>query len=239
MKCQIMRKSIWQGGASGLDKQEIERILQKSILPLENMPDYMEIVPVRCRVGQIISDCPWGIPSVGVIASGRVDVYSVAIDGRDVQLNSLEAGECFGICNLMVPNELETVLRCAQDGEILYIAKNAILKAMEENPSVLRQYMTLYNKKIQFLLGRIELLTMQSCRGKLLAFLLAQQDNGGCVRMNGSREDLACMLGISRAALFRELAMLQTQGLIQAKGTMLKLLDVPRLEAILYQPVGN
>ena len=36
-------------------------------------------------------------------------------------------------------------------------------------------YAALCNAKIQFLLSRIEMLTMQSCRGKVLAFLLAEK----------------------------------------------------------------
>ena len=62
------------------------------------------------------------------------------------------------------------------------------------------RYAALCNRKLQFLLRRIELLTMQSCRGRLIAHLLEQQDEKGVVRLAGSREDLARRLGVSRAA---------------------------------------
>ena len=70
------------------------------------------------RAGQIISDRLGGIPAVGMILSGRVDAYSVALDGKDVLLNSLTSGECFGVCNLLAKAELKTVLRCAEDTTI-------------------------------------------------------------------------------------------------------------------------
>lgn len=46
-----------------------------------------------------------------------------------------------------------------------------------------------YNKKIPSLLCRIGLLSVQSGCGKVLAFLLAQQDNKDCVKINGSKEE--------------------------------------------------
>ena len=82
------------------------------------------------RCGQIVSDTPRGIPSIGLITRGRIEVYSVALDGKDILLNELSAGECFGICNLLAQSELETVLRCSVETEILYIPKAVLLESM-------------------------------------------------------------------------------------------------------------
>ena len=98
------------------------------------------------------------------------------------------------------------------------------------------RYAELCNQKLQFLLRRIELLTMQSCRGRVIAHLLAGQDRNGCVKPTGSREDLARQLGVSRAALFRELAALQSMGVLRSEGNLLTVLDTPALEKLLYHP---
>lgn len=71
----------------------------------------------------------------------------------------------------------------------------------------------LCNAKIQFLLSRIEMLTMQSCRGKVLAFLLAEKREDGVILLRGTRDELASRLSVSRAALYRELSALQRRGL--------------------------
>ena len=92
------------------------------------------------------------------------------------------------------------------------------------------------SEKIQFLLKRIELLTMQSCRGRVIAFLLAHGKEGGEVIFRGSREDLARHLGVSRAALFRELAALQTMGAIESHGNLFHVMDPGQLEDLLYHP---
>lgn len=186
------------------------------------------------RAGQIISDRPGGIPAVGMIISGRVDVYSVALDGKDVLLNSLATGECFGVCNLLAKAELETVLRCAEDSTILYITKPVLLALMKQDVGFAMRYAEMCNQKIQFLIRRIELLTMQSCRGRVIAYLLEKQDSSNTVHLTGSREDLARQLGVSRAALFRELSTLQGRNAISADGNTIHLSDVTLLEDMLY-----
>lgn len=88
---------------------------------LSGLPKHVPQREDKFRAGQIISDSMHGLSGVGVVENGRVDIYAVALDGRDVQLNSISAGECFGICNLLVAEPLQTVLRCAggDDGALL------------------------------------------------------------------------------------------------------------------------
>ena len=186
--------------------------------------------------GQMLGDRPHGVASVGLVVSGAVDVYSVALDGKDVQLNTLPPGECFGVSNLLTPEELETVLRCAVDTVVLYVPKAVLLERMERDAALTLRFAALCDRKLQFLLRRIELLTMQSCRGKLIAWLLSQKDERGRVTVHGSREDLARQLGASRAALFRELSALQALGALAVEGNTLTVLDQGLLEKRLYQP---
>lgn len=218
---------------------ELTRYLSLSPF-LRGCPLTPEVVRLRdFRTGQIVSDQPEGISCVGLILSGRVEVYSVALDGRDIQLNDLKKGECFGICNLMADAELDTVLRCATDTRVLYIPKTALLGCLEHNTELALCYAALCNEKLQFLIQRIELLTMQSCRGKIIAYLLAHQDTSGAVTNTGSREELARHLGMSRAALFRELAALQNLGALWTEGSTITVRDASLLEHLLYHPSGT
>ena len=101
----------------------------------------------------------------------------------------MSVGECFGICNLLARFELETVLRCAIETEVLYIPKSVLQEVMSCNGAFALRFAAVCSEKIQFLLKRIELLTMQSCRGRVIAFLLAGQNENREVIFRGSRED--------------------------------------------------
>lgn len=201
---------------------------------LSRLPADVPRRTAKFHAGQIISDRMRGISGVGVVESGRVDIYAVALDGRDVQLNSIGAGECFGICNLLVAEPLQTVLRCAEETAVCFWEKEALIDAMRGDAALAMTYAALCNAKIQFLLSRIEMLTMQSCRGKVLAFLLTEKGEDGVVALHGTRDELASRLSVSRAALYRELSALQSGGYLEAGESSLRILDAPALEKLLY-----
>lgn len=188
------------------------------------------------RTGQIINDCINGIPSVGFVQTGRVDAYTVALDGRDIHLSSLSVGQCFGISNLLSGQDLDTVLRCGEVTTVAYLQKSKFIQQMEANPNLALQYATLCNEKLQFLIGRIELLTMQTSRGKVIAYLLSRQTDSHTVILQGSKDNWASSLGISRATLFRELTALHKKNLISTKGATITVLDQDGLENLLYHP---
>ena len=156
-------------------------------LPLE------QVTSKRFRAGQIISDKPSGVSSVGMIVSGRVEVYSVALDGKDVQLNALTAGECFGVCNLLADTELETVLRCGEETEVLYIPKAVLLACMERDAGLAMPTRPCATGSSNSCSGASSCLRCSPAAGRLIAHLLERQDEKGVVRLAGSREDLAAV----------------------------------------------
>lgn len=190
---------------------EIEAALERSYLFKGVSLDKSRLSIKRLRKGQMAIDSRGDVPCVCMVLQGIIDVYSVALDGREVKLSALAAGETFGICNLFVQNEMTTVLRSGGRSAILLIPKDYLLVLMKEDFDLACRYAMLLNEKIQFLLHRIEELTMQTSRGKLLDYLRSRADEQGKVAMGLSREELARYLGISRAALFREIARLKEQ----------------------------
>lgn len=187
-----------------------------------------------CHKGQIVSDRQKNEEILGLIMDGSMDVYSIALDGREILLSRLEKGDCFGVINLLTKTELPTVLRCRTDTTLVIIPKCQLLSAMEKNSELALRYAGFCNKKMQFLIRRIEFLTMQSGKKKLVQYLLEVPGKGGRFGKNVSRDELASILGISRASLFRELAGLTKQGLIALRDGEIYLLKPDELEEILY-----
>ncbi len=163
-----------------------------------------------------------GVECIGIIAHGRVQVQAISLDGKTIHLNTLEEGDCFGISNLLTMSVLQTNLCSVGQTTILYIPKENLLAAMEEDAHLAIRYAKYCNERIQFLLQRIEFLTVQTAKSKLILYLLAQSDDQGVIVLDGKREELANRFGISRAALFRELSYLQKEGIIQStKGNLI------------------
>lgn len=190
-------------------------------IPLDPTRIYLQ----RATRGEALEDRVASVPCAVAVARGTVDVLSVAVDGREVRLSSLTVGEAFGVCNLFAAHDLPTLLRSRDDTLLVRIPKEFLTTAIADDPAVNRRYLELCNEKIQFLIGRIEELTMQTTRSKLLDYLVLHADAQGVVHLPESREELAAYLGVSRAALFREIAALKREGAIDATGHDLRVLS--------------
>ena len=148
--------------------------------------DSSSVIRKTYNAGAYLSDNNNGKGFIGLIASGILDIYSVALDGRDTMLNSLHKGNCFGICNLFDCTQMETVIRSRTNAVVYFIPKNIIVTAMEQDASLAMKYALVCNKKIQFLIKRIELISTQSCRSKLAEYLISNQDAENCIIPNCS-----------------------------------------------------
>ena len=89
--------------------------------------------------------------------------------------------------------------------------------------------MRLLNNKITFLTTRVAILTAQSSRAKLAHYLISRCDSQNSVLLSCSKVQLAKSLDMSRAALFREFALLTKEGVISAEKDNVKILDAEKL----------
>lgn len=162
------------------------------------------------RKGQIVSERQTGQEILGLIVTGNVEVYSIAMDGREIILSQLKRGDSFGLINLFTDTELPTVLKCRNDTTILTIPKRKVLEIMKSDEELAFRYACICNQKMQFLISRIEFLTMQSGRNKLTNSVFAHEygtgrgDFSGVFKGNsglntGNQQGLS-VSGVSRAS---------------------------------------
>ncbi len=187
----------------------------------------------KIKKNHIANEVFSGREYVGIIASGIIDVYAVLADATEVRMSKLTKGDIYGICNLFYDYKRETVLKCKCDCDIIFIAKEDFKRLLLTNEELMSRYLSLCNEKIAFLLHRTEILAMQSCKTKVVIFLLANEYQGK-VRLEDTKETLAKSLGMSRAALFRELSDLKKKELISVKGSLISISDLEALENSIY-----
>lgn len=172
---------------------------------------------------------------IGVIAAGCLDIYSIACDGSEININIIGPGEVFGVCSIFLQNQIEALLKCSKAATVIYVPRDVFLKMMHRSPELLERYGILCSTKIQTLMKRIEILSIQSCRRKFVEYLFTCDMRDGVIRLPCSKEQFSKMMGISRAALFREFAYFQSQGLIAVEGSNIKIKDKTGLAQALYQ----
>ena len=143
--------------------------------------DSSSVIRKAYSAGAYLSDNNNGKGFIGLIASGILDIYSVALDGRDTMLNSLHKGNCFGICNLFDCTQMETVIRSRTECCCILHTQKYHCNRYGTECFPGNEICFGCNKKIQFLIKRIGLISTQSCRSKLAEYLISNQNAANCI----------------------------------------------------------
>lgn len=215
-------------------------LMKQTLLQTDLFQDISNIEPSclfsrRYQKGQQVARYVNQQQCIGVLASGAVDIYSIACDGSEINFNTIKRGEVFGVCSIFLEDQIEAFLKCRQNTTVVYLPKPAFLNMLHQSPVLLERYGILCSKKIQFMVKRIEFLSIQSCRMKLVQYLFSNQKPQGTVTLPCTKEQLAKRLGVSRSALFREIAYFQKKELITVKGSCIEMKDKEGLTQALYQ----
>ena len=218
-----------------MEKLEIINLLVNSKFFSEEYIEKEKIKIKAYKKGQFISDFFDNEYYVGIIKTGQVVVYSVASDGTEINMSNLKEGDIFGISNLFEESALDTILKCNKNTEVVFYPKKYFVKMIEGDVNLAIEYSKYCNRKLQFLLKKIEILNVQSSKKKVIEYLIEKKDNENNVFINCSKEDLGKILGISRASLYRELQSLQNKKCIEVNKKNIKILDEEKITNILYE----
>lgn len=173
---------------------------------------------------------------VGVVISGVARVYTAVPDAGSAGhtlLRTLTAGSMFGIANLYAEGEpFPTQIRTAEPCSILFLDGMAFRSWIESDPVALRNYLILQSKKLVFLNRKIAIFTAGSAEKKLALFLL-ENEVAQCVTPPCTMSELANLLNLGRASLYRALESLEESGLIRRQGKTILILDKKALSALL------
>ncbi|HKM05521.1 MAG TPA: Crp/Fnr family transcriptional regulator [Sphaerochaeta sp.] len=185
--------------------------------------------------GQVVGDSDGFVPLAVFVEEGELDVFSVALDGTKILVSTLVKAEVFGISNLFEEEDLRTLLQCRTDCVLLSLPKEELRTAILKSPLAMVEYAKLCNRKIQFLIKRIEQLTLTSARLKVAEYLLDNTTVEQPVLSLVSKESLTLPLGISRASLFRELSALEKMGAVYSNGSTVRVISRKILENTLQK----
>jgi CRP-like cAMP-binding protein len=185
--------------------------------------------------GQVVGDTVGSASLAVFVEEGELDVFSISADGAKILVSTLEKKEVFGISNLFEEEDLRTLLQCRTDCVLLSIPKDQLRAAILKSSLAMVEYAKLCNRKIQFLIKRIEQLSLTSARAKVAEYLLSNTSVEQPELSLVSKESLALPLGISRASLFRELSALEKNGSVYSNGSTVRVINRKILESNLQK----
>ncbi len=171
--------------------------------------------------------------SAYVVYSGRIDIMLTTADGRELVINEMGPGDCFGELSLVtnLPRSTGAVARRASD--VLIIPRDEFLSELEANPKMLRCLLETTAHRLQISGERESALAFLDAAARLARILL-QLDRefsaDGFVTI--SQDDLAQRLGLARQTVAKTLGQWRRSGwLVTGRGKIV-VLNRPALRRI-------
>lgn len=154
-----------------------------------------------------------------IVLEGALIARMVSDSGKYVQIDRIEAGRAIAPAMIFATDNVFPV-NVIPDGntEVLFMHKEKFLKAMQENETLLLNFIGIVSNINRFLSKKIHTLSLKSVRGKLAEYILqlsAEQNNSDVVILHLTRQELADKFAVARQAISRSLSELENEGLIE------------------------
>lgn len=166
----------------------------------------------------------------GLVLSGTVQVYTDDIEGNQMMMANVTVGETFGESLCYLAREASHIyILTAGGAEVLWLDAALFRREGQAEPFVytlFSRFTAMLATRTLEMNERIQILSKLTLREKLLTFLAGWERRAGqkTFQIPFDRASLAVYLGVNRAALSRELAQMQREGLIEFYRSSFKIL---------------
>ena len=167
--------------------------------------------------------------SLMIVIRGSVKGEMIDYSGRVLKIEDILAPRPLAVAFLFGKNNRYPVSISANETtEILIIPKPSVVFLMQNSEVFLTNFLNAVSNRAQFISGKLRFLSFKTLKGKLAHYLMElerRQNIKGEVRLMQTQEELAELFGVARPSLSRTLRDLHHQGLIEARGRTIKILD--------------
>ena len=197
---------------------------------VENLPCKVR----KYKRGSMIAQSGELVASLMIVITGIVKGEMVDYAGRVIKIEdipapgALAAAFLFGKINRFPVNVI-----ALSDCEILIIELSDFLTLMKQNDIILVNFLNMISNRSQFLSEKIKFLNFKTIKGKLAHFILQKSGTGGTsVTLELTQSDLADFFGVARPSVARAIGEMESEGLIEAKGKKIRILDRERMAGL-------
>jgi CRP-like cAMP-binding protein len=182
-------------------------------------------IPRRLAAGEWLfrqGDATFGI---FFVAAGRLRMQRVTPDGATVVMHFARAGEMLAEASLF-SERYQCEVVAESEGIVWVYPKRELTQALRNDPDSLWSFAASLACGLHGLRLRYELKQVRSAQQRVLQLLRLRCDANGVFRCDGSLQDLAAELGLTREALYRALAALEKRGAIERTKEQLRLVAI-------------
>jgi len=175
-----------------------------------------------------------GEPCAGIflIVQGSVKIFKTSAAGREMMLALESAPSTVAELPLFDGGPYPASVRAVDPVAAYFINKSDFQQVCRAYPEVALKVLAVVGRRLRHLVGVVESITFGSVTQRLARLLLDYSRQAGAdeFALPVTHQELASRLGTVREVVSRNLARFRAEGLIQAQGHQIRLLDRAGLE---------
>ncbi len=198
----------------------------------ERMMSCFETTRVSLSVDQEIDIGERFFNHISIVLKGSVEISRIDYNGRKSILEIIEKNEMFGRLYTFSPEDHGSIIaKCIKPSDIVFIPNEHIEKPCSNacycHTTLITNLLELMSRKTNRLSARVNVLTQRTIREKLISYFAQLSAAAGSdnFQLPYSMTTLADYLCVDRSAMTRELRNMKKDGLIEAEGKNITLLQ--------------
>lgn len=181
----------------------------------------------KFNAGTLVSQSGDPVNSLMIVVRGIVKGEMVDYAGRVIKIEDIPAPGALASAFMFGSNNKFPVnVICTSDTEILIIDKTDFLKLLMNNDRILVNFLNMISNRSQFLSEKIKFLNFKTIKGKLAQYILQKAGTDkDTIYLDVTQNDMADFFGVARPSVARALGDLEEEGLIEAKGKSIRIIN--------------
>ncbi len=234
-KSEVIRRQKFEGTVEELDEFFLNA---KGLSELEKLSEDRQTLTYKKK--QIIfreGDTP---NKLYFISKGKVKLYKMNDDGKELITGLFNHGEFFGFQALLEGNNYEEWATALEDTELCIIPKEDFLSLLFSNREVSRQFIKMLSNNLADKEDQLLKLAYDTVKKRIAEALLLlkekyhDKESEEDFSINFSRDDLSKIAGTAKETTIRALSELKEEKLIDIRGRNIVLTDPEGLAKIEY-----
>ncbi len=208
-----------------------------SSLPVESLERLARAARRRTyRRGEVVFHQGDSGDSLHLLQAGRVKVVLDAESGEEAVLAILGPGDAFGELSMIDGQPRSATIEALEPIETVSLARKDLLQVLRANPAAMERLLTALAEMVRRADEGLADLIFLDLEGRLVKKLLElaadhgrSSDGAVEIELPMTQEDLAAMIGATRASVNKVLGWYEDRGAIQRRGRRIAIIDPERL----------
>lgn len=208
---------------AGIKEDEIKKLFSRIVYQVRSYAK-----------GEIIASGGEECRSLQIVFTGNVKGEMIDYSGRVLKIEDIPPPRPLAVAFLFGKNNrFPVTISATEYTELIVLPRNSVVTLMQSSETFLTNFLNVVSNRAQFISGKLRFLSFKTLKGKIAHYLMELdnlQKHNGRVVLNKSHEELAELFGVARPSLSRALRELHHQGIIEARGRNVRIIN---LEALL------